>query len=219
LDSAESHHLDTVCELENELKIVTDDHNGNSPGSERGDYCAYLRRFPDSERCRRLIEKQDGIVLQDCSGDGDTLSLAAGQVPDGYPDRRKPNAKALKGVGCAGPHCALSKEHTSSSDRLTEIHVCSYVQRFHEREILEDYRQTEAPHDAWIDSIYRRVVDLELASVEAIHAHQGFHEGGLPRAVVSNDGEHLARVYVEVNRPQGRDVTEQLPGGPQTQHR
>ena len=190
------------------VRVVRDEHDPQAGVAGRGGVLQHDTRLLHPERRRRLVEDQHACTEVDGAGDGDALTLAAGELTDGLVDVLDHDAHlAQLLVGDALHLLDLHPREREAAGRHlgAEEEVAPHLHQADHGEVLVD------GGDAVLQCLPRRgEVDLlpvhrERAFVVRVQAGDDLDQGRLAGAVVAEDAGHLAGADREVDPPQGPD--------------
>ena len=197
-DASVFHHEDLV-RAANRAQAVRDDEAGAAPHE-------LVQRTLDSalglrvHAGGRLIEDEDGRVLQECAGDGNTLFFADAELHAALTDD---GAKAIghpfdegAGVGgfSGGEEFVVGRAGAAQAEVVTHRAV-------EEEALLRDEADGTAQLRAW-DVREQPTVNADLTAGVFVEAREQVDEGGLARAGRPDEGDRLPGAGVE------RDVLE-----------
>ena len=173
------------------------------------DEVQHLRRLRDAERRRGLVEHDELGLEQQRAGDGDGLALPARERRDGLAHR-----------GDAGGE--LVQERPGADLHRHLVKLPRVLPRGRDRcwPPRRDFRRARGPGTPWRcrgrarregeSSATSLAHEADRAGRRLVHAREHLDEGGLARAVVAHQRDHLARVDVELDVGQRRDGAEVL---------
>ena len=203
----EPKHGDAIGDLEDVVEVVRDQDDREALLAEPLDEREHLLGLRDAERRGRLVEDDELRVPHHRPGDRDRLALPTrerGHLLADRPDRR--DAQRLQRLGGALLHHRLLK-HLDEVVRLApEIHVLDDVEVVAEREVLVDDLDPEVRRVPRAGDVNAVAFEVDLARVDRVDAGDGFDQRRLARAVVTDEGHHLAPPHLEI------DVRERLHG-------
>jgi hypothetical protein len=166
------------------------------------------------ERRRRLVEDEHRGAPHQCSQDRHSLLLADGQVAHAR-QRVEPEPVPLDQPGRLGGERPDARDPGRAVP--AEEQVLGDAEALDELVVLVDHA------DAMPHGLLRRgrpvgaPVDLHRAGVRRQDAGDDLHQGGLARAVLSEDRVDLAGVAVEIDAAHRLEQPEGLPQPPQLQ--
>jgi len=157
------------------------------------------------EGARRLVQDQDGRVLQERAGDGDPLPLAAGEEPAPLPNPRLVTLRQRldEAVRLGEPGGAL---------HLRERHLWPAVGDVGADGVVEDQRLLRHERDLRAQAGERHLadvlaVDCDPAAGGIPEAGEQVRHGRLPAAGGADQGHHLALPDLERERLEDRPVS------------
>ena len=188
------------------LWLTHDD--AQATGAEPLDEVEHLGGLLHAQGGGGLVEQDDLRVTEQRPRDRDRLPLAAGQRRDRHPRAGQLGRQLREQFPAADLHGHLV--HSPRCDLAAEEKIRHDAQVLAQREILEHGLDAQGAG-------VLRAVQPTLAALEAegavrwrVHPGQDLDEGRLARPVVTNQGEHLARVELKIHLVERGDGTKML---------
>ena len=198
---------------------MADKHHGEALVGQPTDQLEDLLGLGDAERRRGLVQNHDSRVPDDRSGDGDRLTLAAGQARDLLADRRDgPHRQPIEGLGGPALHRPLV-EAAPLRQLPAQKQVVDDVKVVAQSEVLVDDLDPERVGLFGVGDTHLVAVEAVVAGVEGVDAGQPLDQGALAGAVVPHQRRDLTGAGVEVHVLQDVDRPEAFVHGPQRQQR
>ena len=197
----ESEHGDPVCDLEDVVQVVRDEHDRKASVGEALDEVEHLARLRHAERRGRLVEDDEARVPLHRLRHRHRLALAARErcdrLPDGanrgHGERRQRFARALL-------HRGLLQAEEPVTQLASEVHVLDDVQVVTQGEVLVHDLDPELGRVLRAVDGDRLSVEEDLAVVVAVDARDALDQRRLAGAVVADEGHDLAAPHLEVDR-------------------
>ena len=152
------------------------------------------RGLGDAERGGRLVEDHELGVPHHGLGDRHGLALAAGEAGDGLAHgAQRGDGEALQRLARLGLHRGLVELAHPVDQLAAEVHVLDDVQVVAQREVLVDDLDAEVRRVLRAVDAHRLALEADLPAVDRVDARDALDQRRLARAVVADEGHHLAR--------------------------
>jgi hypothetical protein len=196
---AEAQHGDPVCDLEDVVEVVRDEHDGQPALRQPAHEVEHLARLRDAERRRGLVEDHDLRVPHHRLGDGDGLALSSREPGDRLAHgAQRRHGEAVERRTRLLLHRRLV-EHRARHLLAPEVHVRDHVEVVREREILVHDLDPELGRVAGAVDRDRPAVEADLALVERVDPGDPLDQRRLAGAVVADERHHLAGPDLEID--------------------
>ena len=161
--------------------------------------------FRDGQRGGGFIHNQHFRVKGRRAGDGNGLTLAAGEISHQQAGIRNRDPESFKHLPGVGVHFGLV-EKGDTEDRFHRLaahkQIARDVDRVAQRQILVDHLDMAAARIGRISELLLFAVDANRAAGGDHRPREYFGQGGFPRAVIAHQAQHLARSQLEIDSAQ-----------------
>ena len=196
---AAAQHRHAVRDRHHLVELVRDEDHGLALGGHRAQGREQRVRLLRREHRRRLVHDEDPRVAVERLQDLDPLLLADRELPDA---RARVDGEAVRLAELRDAPLdrrRVDEEPATLAAVVAEHDVLGDGERLDEPEVLVHHA------DAGVEGIPRRMevhllaVELDLALVRAVEPGEDVRERRLPRAVLAEQGVHLADPCLEVD--------------------